>query len=69
MNERFKLTDKEIVEYYYTHIEPNAIWNEESGRFYGGEEEDGKLIFYQHSGSDIHLSMKPKVLKHMKENG
>ncbi len=61
------MSDREIVEYYYKHIEPNQDWLESDGRFFYATPDCDAFDYAEHSGSDIHWGMKPDVLKHIKE--
>jgi hypothetical protein len=61
-----EMSDKEVVEYYYKHICPNDKWKEMDGRFFHFSEEH--QMFFEHSGSDIFMAMRPAVLEHIKKN-
>jgi len=60
-----EMSDKEVVEYYYKHIRPNDKWEEENGKFYYFVEDYN--MFFEHSGSDIFMCMRPAVFAHIKK--
>ena len=59
------MTDREIVEYYYTYILTDRDWYcNERGCYYKSSDD---TMYYEHSGSDIHLYMKYECEAHMEE--
>lgn len=60
------MSDNEIVEYYYKHIEleREVKYDEERDSWYYKVDD----LWFEHSGSDIHLGMKYDVLEHKKQN-
>jgi hypothetical protein len=59
------LTDKEVVEYYYTHIDKKTKWIEKDGMFFYYSDEHE--AFFEHSGSDMLMGMRPAVEEHIKK--
>ncbi len=62
------MSNSEIVEYYYTNIEPYHGWFESNdGRFYFATNKIEGCDYVEHSSSTIQFMMKPRVEQHIKE--
>ncbi|NIQ13235.1 MAG: hypothetical protein GTO02_02130, partial [Candidatus Dadabacteria bacterium] len=48
-----ELTDKEVVDYYYKHIETDTNYKEVDGRFFYETPDIDEFDYAEHSGSDI----------------
>lgn len=57
-----KLTDDEVVEYFYKHIRPEQKWKKIGDRDYYYYDEKSN-IWFEHSGSDILWGMRPDCPK------
>jgi hypothetical protein len=66
-NWNWGMSDKEIVEYYHKHIEPQTKWKEENGKLFYEVKDDENIKFAEYAGSDLFFVLRPAVFDHIKK--